>query len=600
MAWVAAALAGRLWGFAAAAERLPQWDMAKYGASGLRLADAVARGDVVALVAGIHRLDVWPPLFPLLEVPAFLAGGPAWSTPRMLVAALFGLAGLALFWAGWEVARPRGVGAAAVAGAVAAALFVSSPFFQLFGTLVMLEVPGALLLAVAVATYARWLGGGRRADWVAACAAATALFFTKFNYGLLWLVPLLLHEAWRRAGSWAALARRLRARLAAVDPRRPWTVALIVYALLLAGLALSGGFSFELAGQRVALRSLGPPLYLLYLVALARVALSARRRRRLVERVRAMTPEGRIALWTIALPIGLWMLSPHHAKNFVHFVENRSSGLGPLAGLAFYPAAFLERFHAHSGVGLAAAAAALVPLLLLPRLPPARRALGLALLVASAALLLHPYKMPRFLAPAAPLVWLLAAAAAAEAVDQVAARAGRAARLAVPAVAVALVLALALRAGVDVPRLESDFALHSVPAAVEPVVDAVASVVAAAPAGAVLVGSWNFFSPGLVEWDLRRLDPGPGEPRLPLDPGELARDPEAVLARAAGRGLALVVLDLEAGSPALRRDFAAESAPLDPLRAAVTGDPRWRLVAERDFPESGYRLRVYSPRPPAP
>jgi hypothetical protein len=55
-----------------ASPRLPQWDMAKYGVDGLRLARAAWDGAPLRFLVTIHEMDVWPPLIPLLELPAFL------------------------------------------------------------------------------------------------------------------------------------------------------------------------------------------------------------------------------------------------------------------------------------------------------------------------------------------------------------------------------------------------------------------------------------------------------------------------------------------------------------------------------------------------
>ena len=68
--------------------RLPQWDMAKYGVSGLRLARALQDIEPLAFLRHFNGLDVWPPVFPLLEVPAFLLAGPGYASARGLVAVI--------------------------------------------------------------------------------------------------------------------------------------------------------------------------------------------------------------------------------------------------------------------------------------------------------------------------------------------------------------------------------------------------------------------------------------------------------------------------------------------------------------------------------
>lgn len=590
-----AGLAGaEVWRAASANPHLPQWDMAKYGASGLALADALARLDLATFVARVWELDVWPPLFPLVEAAAFLvAGDDGYATPRRLVALLFFLSVLAAAWAAWEIDRLGGAAWGAVSAAIAAALLAASPFLHLFGALTMLEVPGTLLLLASVACAARWLGTGRPAWWTAACATALALFFTKFNYGLLWIAPLLAHEAWRRAGSAAALAREAAAGVRTYRWRRPWPIFVAAALLLIATIPLTGGWDLTLLGAEVRATSTGNPLYALLLLTVLRFAVLPGPRRWLLARLRTAPPVWRTALRVLALPVAVWMLWPEHTKELLGFVENRSSHLPFAEALLFYPRAFVDRFHASPGLGLAVLATALVVALRLPRLAPARRLVALAMLVGLAALLLHPYKMERFLSPVAPLVWLAAASAFAEAAAQVALRLPRGLGRAVPAVVAFGALALAARAGVDRPQLDADLALHGVTPAAAPVVEAVAAAAADAPGGSVLVGSWNMLSPGLVEWEMRRRSADATEPAVP----ELAErltggitDPTRLLDRA-GR---ILVLDLPEGAPAWNPAWPPEAGRWNPLRTALAADPRFVLLTDQPFPATGYRLTVYA------
>lgn len=593
---VAALAAGEVWRAASANPNLPQWDMAKYGASGLALADALARLDLATFVARVWELDVWPPLFPLIEAGAFLVADDGYTTPRRLVALLFFLSVLAAGRAAWETERLGGAGWGAVSAAIAAALVASSPFLHLFGGLVMLEVPGMLLLLASVACAARWYATGRPGWWTAACATALALFFTKFNYGLLWIVPLLGHEAWRRAGSAAALGRGAAAGARAYRWRRPWPIFVAAALLLIATIPLSGGWDLTVFGAEVRATSTGNPLYALFLLAVLRFAVLPAPRRWLLGRLRAAPPVWRTALLVLALPIAAWMLWPEHTKELLGFVENRSSHLPFAEALLFYPRTFVERFHASPGLGLAVLATALVVALRLPRLAPARRLVTLAMLVGLAALVLHPYKMERFLSPVAPLVWLAAASAFAEAAAQVALRLPRGLGRAVPTVVALAALALAARAGVDRPRLDADLALHGVTPAAAPVVEAVAAAARQSPGGSLLVGAWNMLSPGLVEWEMRRQSAGAAEPSLPELPERLAGtgDPARLLDRAAARTARLIVLDLPENAPAWNPAWPPEAGRWDPLRTALAADPRFISITNQPFPATGYRLTVYA------
>ena len=155
--------------------RLPQWDMAKYGVSGLRLARALQDLDPIAFLRHLNSLDVWPPVFPLLEVPAFLLAGPGYAGAHTLVSLLFVAAIAAAFWCGLQ--------SDLAVGALTAALVATSPMAQVFATVVMLEIPGTLLLLLTVGWYLRSLATGCARDFTLACVAATALFSASTTSG---------------------------------------------------------------------------------------------------------------------------------------------------------------------------------------------------------------------------------------------------------------------------------------------------------------------------------------------------------------------------------------------------------------------------------
>ena len=328
---------GELWA-ASLGGAFPQWDAAKYGVAGVRLAAALREPDPAAFAGGVIRLSLWP-LFPLIEAPVLLVLGDDYRRAEGVVAALFLLAALAAFWAGrWTLAAtvpppggddaPDGAGRAGgdgrfgaplpeLAGALTAACVLTSPAFHLFGTLVMLEVPGTLLMLVAAGAYLRSLAAGRghgagsAQGFRLACAAAAALFFLKHNYGLLWLAPLGLSELWRASGEEGPLRRAVRwarQRWLAIDPRRPWTWLLAAYFALLASMAVTGGWELRLGGSTLHLHGLGNPVYALFLLVLARHLAWPRRRRVLVDRLRRLgrgpaSPRGG---WPSPSPSGFW------------------------------------------------------------------------------------------------------------------------------------------------------------------------------------------------------------------------------------------------------------------------------------------------------
>lgn len=568
--------------------RLPQWDMARRGVDGLQLTDALRRGDAAGFLRQVNESSVWPPLYTLLEASAFLIFGDDYRVPRLLVCGLFFLSIPAIFWAGCALGGERGPWV----GLLAAAFLAASPEFHLYATLNMLEVPGALLLMLCLGAYCRALGSSDPGRWRLAWSLATALFFLKFNYGLMWLVPVLALEAWPARGAWRAAWAAAAYRLRAVEWRRPWPAFVLCYLALVGGILLAGGLEAEVAGEKLRVRSLGSPLYILYVVSAARFLARPRRSFARWRRwLAGLAPRHRQLVVCVALPIAVWMLVPPHARDFFHFVGNRSSEMGLLTweSLAFYPRAWMEDYSASAGIGALLLVLAFLPCLAPGRLDPRARVLAAALLFAGAAVVLHPYKLPRFAFTVAPLVWLSAALVLARGCAALEARwFSRIPPVAVLALGVA-VTAASLGGGADPNRLYGAFVYRTVSPAVEDLLDDVLEVARREESVAIL-GTWNRLSPWLLEWHAHRRDPELEPRRIPaaVDLGgeSLCEDLTAG---------ALVVLDPLPGrrpTPVLA-EYAEEIAPHASAYAALVDAECLRLAAEKTYPKAGYRARLY-------
>ncbi len=577
------------------ARRLPQWDMAHRGVEGIRLAEALRHGDVVELVARLNAMSVWPPAFPLLEAPVFLAFGYDYRTARLLVLALYLLSVPAIYLAGHYLDLRTGP----AIGLLAAGLLSASPFFHLFAGLVMSEVPGVLLLVLSLAAYFRALESEAAGPWRLTWGLATLLFFCKYNYGLMWLVPLLVNEAWLAYGSpWGAL-RRLYQWAAGIDYRRGWPLFVLVYLVVVSAIVAAGGFRFELGGARLRLVSMGSPLYHLFLLWALRVLVRPRTSWR---RFRGWLAERRprhreLVLW-MALPVGVWMLIPPHAREFFHFVWNRSSGIPfwSLESFLYYPRLLVGEYAPAAWIGAAVIVLGVLPCLLLARLVPRHRVLALAILFGAAAAFFHPYKLPRFVFTLAPLLWLSAALVVSVAVEASVARFAGAPRARAAALALAGALVAIVASG-ELQRhvLLRSFALRTVPRAVEPVLDAVSRAVED-DEDTVLMGTWNQLSPWLVEWDLyQRGAEVDGDVRDFRQLQYLVR-PQEICATLDARQVVAVDLVDGAGEKAATRGIRAETDWLRPYTAALAAADCYELADERSW-GTGYRLRLYRRRP---
>lgn len=593
---------------------LPQWDMAKYALDSIHLADACRQLDPTSFLRHLHGMSVWPPLFPLLQAPAFLLFGYDYAIPRILVLALFSVLVGAVLWAGQAMDSRDGL----AIGLLAAACLVASPLYQVFASLVMLEVPGALLLLLCLGAYWRADPHTSSPAWHVTCALSAALFFCKYNYGVMWLLPLGLCELGNRTALREGLRKRtleLWRRRGSLGWRRPWSLLLLSWTAIILIIHLTGGIDFRLGELRIRATSIGNPLYILWLLILIRWLLKPRRT---WHRGRAwwgeLDPRDRAFVAWVVLPIALWMLFPPHVKDFVGFLENRSSGrslLDPTTWL-YYPHCLVERY---TPLWLAAGTGMLAVLGLgalagpwsqaLPRIGWRQRSLFLTLGIGWLAISFHPYKLPRFLFTSVPLVWLASGVFLALAIRALCARLSCPPRYTKVLVSLAsgIVICAVLTSGPDPNRLRRELEERGVPSSVTPVLDQIAHWSTTSgrirTSETAVLGSWNLLSPPLIEWHLRALLANstrevPSELALTR---QLARrhSPDLLkkeLFEAKGSVRQLILIEPLPEAP-WRDAFLVETAWLEPLRQALSTTPSFSLFADRSFPAAGYRLRLY-------
>jgi hypothetical protein len=586
-----------MWQEAVRDRGLQMYDNAAHGMDGVRMADDLRRGSLGSFLRHLHERTVWPPALPLLEVPGFLIFGPDYDTAerQMVVFGFLGL--LAAAAAGLALGGARGVSVAAVL----VASIASSPFYARFMMEVMIEGPAVAAWLASMAFYARWVRLGRGADAALCCLFGLVLFMLKFNLGILWLAPLLIHEGWRAGVRPRALRDLWGARLR-IPPF--WRVYAIV--VLLAGLALLarlfdrgwGPSGLSHAVARAGSHGLTIPVLVVAGLVFLPFALRPRATFHAAGSVwLAAGPFGRAFLAVVVVPTAAWFAVPSHAKGLLHFLAGRTPEI-PIwsaEGLLYYPRVFLSDYAAHPALGLAALLLAPVSLALLPRLAPAERAIPLALVIQCALVTLHPVKGDRYFYTVAPVVWMAAAltvAVLAEAAARRIARPGLAPALAVAALAAVLVM------GPDLARVRTTLERTHVHESVRRLLDAIADVNVASR-GTVLFGTWNRLAPPLAEWHQRLRHPDRAAPPRPKNPSwfdteeagalldGIAADPEVER---------VIVLELRDGYAESSSRFEFENGWHRPAREALASDARFLLENRAGFDDSGYVLTVYLKR----
>ena len=399
----------QLWRLCRASATAPLWDEAAHGWAGVQVASALRHFDLIGFLRAINIQVVWPFVHSLMLAPADLVMGDGIAAMEALSVALYVATAVLMTTAGALLHPSRG----AWVGLLAAALLLLSPQFGVFGTLGMLEMPGAFLLVLAFILHGRAAAEPlRRGRLAAAGWATTALFLCKYNYGLMWVTPLAIWE-WSQldVGARARAIAAARARLTPSWWLRPAPLGFALGGIAIALILVSGGGEASLFGRRVTFHSPGNLAYALWLGLLLWFFLPRFGKPSRAVWLWKRSPERvRMLLLTVALPLAIWFTIPvpNRVRELFGFVSNRDSGV-PLwrpEALLFYPKAFVHDYSAAAWVGWIALALAFP--FFGDRRSPARLA-WLAFLVGLGATVLHRYRDSRFLFTVCPMLWLCAA-----------------------------------------------------------------------------------------------------------------------------------------------------------------------------------------------
>lgn len=173
-------------------------DAAAHFIAGVDVADLLAAGDGEGLRRFVRSQTYWPFLHPVL-LGAFLSVAGADPKTAILFTNLAALGcGLLLYLAGTALDPSRSGRAGA---AFATANLLTSPIFVVFAATTMREVPVLFFVLLTTRLFFWALDGGRRLAFLCTGASLAALFFTRYEYGLITLAcvaaTLLVDRAWR-------------------------------------------------------------------------------------------------------------------------------------------------------------------------------------------------------------------------------------------------------------------------------------------------------------------------------------------------------------------------------------------------------------------
>jgi hypothetical protein len=392
-----------------ARDLLPRWDLATHLGHGWLDYHLLTTGQVFGLLWDLWLQGYWPPVLSLFQVPFFaILGGEMSSGLRAGLAAfvLTGAIGCAVLWRTWKMA-------ALLPAGLFLALLMSSPFLLAYASVTMTEILGAavqLLVLLSYAVYRDRPGPGAARLFA---VALTTLFFTKYNYFFLLVVPLVLYE-WLERTSGHNASRRFSSmwhwtRSAIASPAG---ACIAIYLVALALIVRTGGFEFQIGGHRISVHTIGNTGQVVLYLLLARVWYLHRRRRIDWARIIGADPRVRPLLLWFVVPVAIWFASPYpnHIRDFANLVINRPLGEPTVeSGLATYMEALRTTYFYSDAVLCCVALAFVVSVLRFKKHAPAMQVLLIAVPLQLAVIAVHQTRFPRFLLQTVVLFCLAAA-----------------------------------------------------------------------------------------------------------------------------------------------------------------------------------------------
>jgi hypothetical protein len=375
---------------------------------GLCMGLDLRHGDIGHLLYHIHKARTWPPLHPLLVGAVTAIGGPDFRLA--VLPSLGGWVCTALF--GFLLARravPRGGN---LAGLVAALFILSSPALKAYATDIMLESLGACLSLLVLYLYVRTVQ--EPSAWMGRllAVALTALFFQKYNYWLLVLGAVAAAEMSARGRiyrDWlGALLRRWRPWLVS-QLRHPLNYLLALALAVLVGVYITGPLAFTVAGRSVSVQAGGLLLEIPYMLLFARVALWWWQRGRTA--CAGLSETIRPLIYWHAWPVAIWLLWPQRLSYFLWYTLCPHGAMpeNTIAhGLFYYWACLRDDYHLATLSVVVAVALAMLVLAGRRWLRPGGQVVLWFLLVACLLTARHPNQKSRFLNSWIPGTWVAA------------------------------------------------------------------------------------------------------------------------------------------------------------------------------------------------
>lgn len=571
----------------------PLWDQASHALDAIHFSQAFRTLSPSKFLVQLNNSAMWPPVIPLLQAPFLAIFGETFGVVRSWVAWSAIPAVLSVFVVGAISHRRFGW----LVGAIGASLLAVSPYFLEFCLQEMMEVPGTFFCMITLFFYIRYLNGGKARDWKWTCLSGIILFFCKFNYAVMIMLPIMVCEFSTNRSFRAMIGNGLARFGRDVRWRSPFTIFVFAYVAFLLYVQ-KVGIHFEAFGQKVMIeRALGNPTYLLIALLIIRNAIVNRPLlKEYLRNIGTADEPFRSFLRFCVLPALVWLSYPVFFTTFFIFMfsENtRHSSFWSMETLTYYPGAFLEQYSVHPAIGVACLVALVGLLVCWKRLPRVTRFLVGIATFNFLLTMTHPNYQARYLLTTVPILFLLLGLASAHILEALTQKRSARLDLLFNGLAPGLAALVFLVFPVQRDTLQKALITYTHPESVNEVFAAICGEVKNAPSN-TLIGFSNFMAPASIALECYKDFPDMARAQMPTTMTRFGFHGET-----SGRRIVeslkikqFFIMDYSQLSFDVGR--LQEAYLLEEAKAALAQADSYRGRVLIDQGEGGYRVLVYT------
>jgi hypothetical protein len=387
----------------------PLWDPATHAIYGWKMYYHLIHLQPLLFFWEIWSKGLWPFIYYLYQIPFYILTGSGFT--GALISSLFGffLIGFFSFIHFTDSLKTS----SPITTSVFLFFLITSPFYLAFSSLAMTEIFGSMMQLLVYIGYLKVTELKTQKSAVLFSLLLTMLFFTKYNYFILVIIPIMINEYFTYTDKWK-LRDHFDLLLKVV--KKVFTsftgLFLFVYSIFLIALFSTGGFEFNLFNQKVSVHSIGNTGYVVLYLLIIRFLIYKKRNK--AGYFNFLNKDFRIKplINYFIIPIIIWFVIPYpnHIKEFFGLIVNRQSeGFTIISGFAYYFNVLKNEYFANNLIFVLSMLIFLFAIIRYKNQNPTARFFIIVALIQIILIINHPYKDARFIFTTLLPIWIVIA-----------------------------------------------------------------------------------------------------------------------------------------------------------------------------------------------